>query len=284
MPSIQKQHRCRLARTHCCTVVFPLFLFHATHSPILLLHIAVPVLVTPPVYTACWTRFQVPVSRFEHPFAGPTFLLLIAFNGFRGLCSCLPPLPPLPRPPPPHLKEQRTKGTPSPTVPLLFFFAFAFAFASPLSELDVPSKRTVNSHMRRTSVSLPTKHVAHDPHEKPDRYGQARRQTGILEKFKDDMMSQAQKTRWFKTGAIVFIFLVALYYLRPSGVEISPECESSFLPSPLGMSSFSARCHADQFLPQHPRPAARFPPTPPMAPTNAPSPTPRTSPLCNMST
>lgn len=40
-------------------------------------------------------------------------------------------------------------------------------------------------------------------------------------------MSQAQKTRWFKTGAIVFIFLVALYYLRPSGVEIYHGCKPS---------------------------------------------------------
>lgn len=84
--------------------------------------------------------------------------------------------------------------------------------------------------MRRTSVSLPTKQVAHDPHEKPDRYehGQQRRDrpAGILEKFKDDMMSQAQRTRWFKTSAIVFIFLVALYYFHPSGVEIYRGCES----------------------------------------------------------
>lgn len=81
--------------------------------------------------------------------------------------------------------------------------------------------------MRRTSVSLPTKQVAHDPFEKPDRYlddetgnGHPRRQAGILEKLKDGMMSQAQKTRWFKTSAVVFLFLVALYYFHPSGVAI----------------------------------------------------------------
>ncbi|KAI3391498.1 hypothetical protein diail_7225 [Diaporthe ilicicola] len=74
--------------------------------------------------------------------------------------------------------------------------------------------------MRRTSVSLP-KHkqaLAHDPHEKPARYQP--RKVGILEKFKDDMMSQAQKTRWLKTGALVFFVLVGLYYLAPSGVDI----------------------------------------------------------------
>lgn len=90
--------------------------------------------------------------------------------------------------------------------------------------------------MRRTSVSLPTKHnnVAHDPYEKPDRYqhhGHDRRDAGILEKLKDDMMSQAQKTRWFKTGAIVFIFVVALYYFHPSGVEVYRGCEFILLPS-----------------------------------------------------
>ncbi|KAF3760297.1 hypothetical protein M406DRAFT_52967 [Cryphonectria parasitica EP155] len=74
--------------------------------------------------------------------------------------------------------------------------------------------------MRRTSVSLPIKQVAHDPHEKPDRYGHERRQAGILEKLKNDMMSQAQKTRWFKTGAILFIFVFAIYYLAPTGVDV----------------------------------------------------------------
>lgn len=91
--------------------------------------------------------------------------------------------------------------------------------------------------MRRTSVSLPTKHVAHDPFEKPDRYehgngpgtgsGHPRRQAGILEKLKNDMMSQAQKTRWFKTSAVVFLFLVALYYFHPSGVAIHDGSTSS---------------------------------------------------------
>lgn len=74
--------------------------------------------------------------------------------------------------------------------------------------------------MRRTSVSLP-KHkqgLAHDPHEKPARYQP--RQVGILEKLKNDMMSQAQKTRWLKTGALVFFVLVGLYYLAPSGVDV----------------------------------------------------------------
>ena len=73
--------------------------------------------------------------------------------------------------------------------------------------------------MRRTSVSLPTKHVAHDPHEKPARYhpdGQA----GILEKLKAGMASQAQKTRWFKTGAIVLLVFFLFYYFSPSGVDL----------------------------------------------------------------
>ncbi|KAH8771781.1 nucleoside phosphatase family-domain-containing protein [Diaporthe sp. PMI_573] len=74
--------------------------------------------------------------------------------------------------------------------------------------------------MRRTSVSLP-KHkqgLAHDPHEKPARYQP--RQVGTLEKLKNDMMSQAQKTRWLKTGALVFFVLVGLYYFAPSGVDV----------------------------------------------------------------
>ncbi|CAN8095203.1 unnamed protein product [Discula destructiva] len=74
--------------------------------------------------------------------------------------------------------------------------------------------------MRRTSVSLPTKQVAHDPYEKPDRYGRQRRQTGILEILKDGMMSQAQKARWVKTTAVVFLVLCAMYYFAPAGVSV----------------------------------------------------------------
>lgn len=98
--------------------------------------------------------------------------------------------------------------------------------------------------MRRTSVSLPTKQVAHDPHEKPDRYGRARRQAGILENLKDGMMSQAQKTRWVKTGAVVFFILCAIYYLAPSGVDVYRGCECALI-SPLAPSIYiSSPCAA----------------------------------------
>lgn len=72
---------------------------------------------------------------------------------------------------------------------------------------------------------MPTKHVAHDPYEKPARYGHENRQQGILEKLKNEMLTQAQKTRWLKTGAIIFIFLVAVYYIAPSGVDVYRGCK-----------------------------------------------------------
>lgn len=76
--------------------------------------------------------------------------------------------------------------------------------------------------MRRTSVSLPTKHAPrHDPHEKSARYDvEHRRDAGILEKLTDKMISQAQKVRYVKTGAIIFLVLLCIYYLSPSGVDI----------------------------------------------------------------
>ncbi|ORY71852.1 nucleoside phosphatase family-domain-containing protein [Pseudomassariella vexata] len=76
--------------------------------------------------------------------------------------------------------------------------------------------------MRRTSVSLPTKHVARDPHEKPARYGNnhAQRENRILDKLQAGWMNQAQKTRWLKTTAIVVFLVFLFYYLSPKGVDI----------------------------------------------------------------
>ncbi|KAH9904788.1 guanosine-diphosphatase [Xylariomycetidae sp. FL2044] len=75
--------------------------------------------------------------------------------------------------------------------------------------------------MRRTSVSLPTKHVRHDPYEKPNRYDTGQhREAGILEKIQATTMNQAQKTRWLKTTAIVVFLVFLFYYLSPKGVNI----------------------------------------------------------------
>lgn len=71
--------------------------------------------------------------------------------------------------------------------------------------------------MRRTSVSLPTKLVAQDPHEKPDRY------KFIPKKMKDSVMTQAQKSRWIKTATIVLVLVTLFYFMSPRGVEIYKE-------------------------------------------------------------
>jgi guanosine-diphosphatase len=73
--------------------------------------------------------------------------------------------------------------------------------------------------MRRQSVSLPTKHVASDPHEKPDRYLDPR-EPGLLTRMRAAWMSQSQRARWIKTAAIVFVVFYLFYYLSPSGVEL----------------------------------------------------------------
>jgi guanosine-diphosphatase len=79
--------------------------------------------------------------------------------------------------------------------------------------------------MRRTSVSLPTKHAGRDPHEKPGRYDTGhshplRENAGILEKLQAGWMNQSQKTRWLKTTAIVVFLVFLFYYLSPKGVDI----------------------------------------------------------------
>ncbi|KAI0866253.1 guanosine-diphosphatase [Xylaria cubensis] len=73
--------------------------------------------------------------------------------------------------------------------------------------------------MRRTSVSLPTKQIRRDPHEKVDRYDPGHREPGILEKLQQAGMNPAQKSRWLKTTAIVVFILFLFYYLSPKGVD-----------------------------------------------------------------
>ncbi|KAK2065633.1 GDA1/CD39 family protein [Colletotrichum caudatum] len=72
--------------------------------------------------------------------------------------------------------------------------------------------------MRRTSVSLPTKQPVRDPYEKPGRFSPAQRNTGLLGRLRD--MSQAQKTRWMRTGAIAFFVVFLFWYLSPRGVNV----------------------------------------------------------------
>lgn len=75
--------------------------------------------------------------------------------------------------------------------------------------------------MRRTSVSLPTKQPAHDPHEKRARYKP--QEVEIFAGLKAVWMSQAQKTRWAKTAAIIFAVVALFYWLSPRGVDIYNE-------------------------------------------------------------
>ncbi|KAK0735479.1 nucleoside phosphatase family-domain-containing protein [Apiosordaria backusii] len=73
--------------------------------------------------------------------------------------------------------------------------------------------------MRRTSVSLPTKHVARDPHEKPDRYEFGHREPDLLSKMQSAWTQQSQRARYIKTGAIVFTVLLLFYFFSPSSVD-----------------------------------------------------------------
>ncbi|KAK3308846.1 nucleoside phosphatase family-domain-containing protein [Chaetomium strumarium] len=74
--------------------------------------------------------------------------------------------------------------------------------------------------MRRTSVSLPTKHLAYDPHEKPDRYNSSNRHPTMLAKMQSAWASQSQRARYIKTGAIIFVVFLLFYCLSPAGVDL----------------------------------------------------------------
>lgn len=69
-------------------------------------------------------------------------------------------------------------------------------------------------------MSLPTKQIAHDPYEKPDRYEGSYRNPDYLDKMKEAWMSQSQRSRWSKTGALVFALVCLFYWFSPSGVEV----------------------------------------------------------------
>jgi guanosine-diphosphatase len=77
--------------------------------------------------------------------------------------------------------------------------------------------------MRRTSVSLPTRNVAHDPHEKAARYntkGARNSAAGTLENIKTAWMTQSQRSRYLKTGGILLFVIFLFFYLSPSGTHV----------------------------------------------------------------
>lgn len=117
--------------------------------------------------------------------------------------------------------------------------------------------------MRRTSVSLPTKHVAYDPHEKTDRYYPSNRKQGLLSSMKDAMLSQSQKSRWLKTGTLVVILVCLFYWLSPTGVEV-------YNKSPLGEGSVSKPVAEMPPPASNGAPAAAPVPVPAAAPATAP--------------
>lgn len=140
--------------------------------------------------------------------------------------------------------------------------------------------------MRRTSVSLPTKHIAHDPHEKPDRY-ETNRSGSLLVKMQSAWASQSQRARYIKTGAIILVVFVLFYCFSPSGVDLyhAGMCchETRAAGRKRGETTraqilTTSKNHQAQRARARPRRTkAKRPPTPRTAPTDARGPTPRTS-------
>ncbi|RDA94209.1 hypothetical protein CP533_0603 [Ophiocordyceps camponoti-saundersi (nom. inval.)] len=77
--------------------------------------------------------------------------------------------------------------------------------------------------MRRTSVSLPTKQVAHDPFEKPDRYQDDPRSQGPLSAMKEAWTPTSQRLRWLRTGTIALTIVLLLWWISPRGVGVYNE-------------------------------------------------------------
>jgi guanosine-diphosphatase len=80
--------------------------------------------------------------------------------------------------------------------------------------------------MRRTSVSLPTRNVAYDPHEKSARYQPrlaSRGAFGTLEKVKTAWMTQSQRSRYLKTGGILLFVVFLFYYFSSTGSDVYSE-------------------------------------------------------------
>lgn len=133
--------------------------------------------------------------------------------------------------------------------------------------------------MRRTSVSLPTNKRAHDPHEKPARYGVHPHQLSILERT-TAWMAQAKQTRWIKAVAVLSAVFFLFYYFSPQGVDLYRG--GMFYPLRYPM------VHARLFLPANqqqfrPPPALARPPlTPRTEPTGAPVRARATSPSSSM--
>ncbi|KAL1878069.1 hypothetical protein VTK73DRAFT_8120 [Phialemonium thermophilum] len=71
-----------------------------------------------------------------------------------------------------------------------------------------------------SAASSKKKKVAHDPHEKPDRYQDDPKQPSLWAKMQSAWVSQSQRARWIKTGAIVFAIFLLFYYVSPSGVDL----------------------------------------------------------------
>ncbi|TQV91093.1 guanosine-diphosphatase [Cordyceps javanica] len=83
----------------------------------------------------------------------------------------------------------------------------------------------------------PTSQRSHDPHEKPGRYQPKNRKQGFFANMKESWASQSQKTRYFKTTAIVFAIICLFYWLSPSGVPVQPSVTKSPNPEPVGLTT-----------------------------------------------
>jgi len=73
---------------------------------------------------------------------------------------------------------------------------------------------------------LPTRHGLPDPYEKPGRYSSSRKDsstsnTGILENLKNAWMAQSPRSRYLKTGGLIFFVVFLFYYLAPGGVDVA---------------------------------------------------------------
>lgn len=97
----------------------------------------------------------------------------------------------------------------------------------------------------RTNLSADSKYNINtslpDLHEKPDRYRPKKKNPSLTTKMKEAYMSPTKKTRYFKTGAILFVLVCLFYWMSPSGVSIPRH-------SMITSSEVAAKLHANKTL------------------------------------
>ncbi|RKF53191.1 putative guanosine-diphosphatase [Golovinomyces cichoracearum] len=99
--------------------------------------------------------------------------------------------------------------------------------------------------MKRNSISRKARNTVLDPHEKPSRYqprGAKRGIKGLLEKIKIAWMTQSPRSRYLKTGGILFLAVFLVYYLLPGVPNFQRVTKLNIGQTPSNLSVGTKKC------------------------------------------